>query len=88
VARHRSKDVDLYRQGDINFIANYEPKALRRTTSPRSTAPAPAAWRFACATRTAYALALDNGAQPIDIPDGPMELKLPAIRASAVRRCT
>jgi len=27
VARHRSKDVDLYRQGDINFIVNREPKS-------------------------------------------------------------
>lgn len=25
VARHRSKDVDLWRQGGINFLANYEP---------------------------------------------------------------
>ena len=24
VARHRSKDVELWRQGDINFITNYE----------------------------------------------------------------
>ena len=25
VARHKTKDVDLWRQGDINFILNYEP---------------------------------------------------------------
>ena len=28
VARHRSKDVLLYRQGDINFIVNREPTGL------------------------------------------------------------
>jgi 4-hydroxyphenylpyruvate dioxygenase-like putative hemolysin len=28
VARHRSKDVVLYRQGDINFIVNREPKSV------------------------------------------------------------
>ena len=28
VARHRIKDVVLYRQGDINFIVNREPKSL------------------------------------------------------------
>lgn len=28
VARHRSKDVVLYRQGDINFIINREPRSL------------------------------------------------------------
>ena len=27
VARHRSKDVLLYRQGDINFIVNREPNS-------------------------------------------------------------
>jgi 4-hydroxyphenylpyruvate dioxygenase len=27
VARHRSKDVQLWRQGNINFIANYEPRS-------------------------------------------------------------
>ena len=27
VARHRSKDVDLYRQGHINFILNREPQS-------------------------------------------------------------
>src|SRR5690348_13136497 len=27
VARHRSKDVTLYRQGDVNFIVNAEPKS-------------------------------------------------------------
>ena len=27
IARHRSKDVDLWRQGEINLIANYEPQS-------------------------------------------------------------
>ena len=27
VAEHRSKDVDLWRQGGINLITNYEPKS-------------------------------------------------------------
>ena len=27
VAKHRSKDVSLWRQGDINFIINNEPKS-------------------------------------------------------------
>ncbi|MBL4836720.1 MAG: 4-hydroxyphenylpyruvate dioxygenase, partial [Kordiimonadaceae bacterium] len=26
IAKHRSKDATLWRQGDINFITNYEPK--------------------------------------------------------------
>ncbi len=28
VARHRSKEVVLYRQGDINFIINHEPDSF------------------------------------------------------------
>jgi len=27
VAKHRSKDVDLWRQGGINLITNYEPNS-------------------------------------------------------------
>src|SRR5450631_4389958 len=27
VAKHRSKDVDLFRQGDINFVVNREAKS-------------------------------------------------------------
>jgi 4-hydroxyphenylpyruvate dioxygenase len=28
IARHRSKDVTLYRQGEINFIINAEPESF------------------------------------------------------------
>ncbi len=31
VARHRSKDVLLYRQGDINFIVNREPDSFAQS---------------------------------------------------------
>src|SRR4051812_48912584 len=31
VARHRSKDVTLYRQGEINFIINHEPDSFARS---------------------------------------------------------
>jgi len=80
VARHRSKDVVLYRQGDINFIVNREPK------SPAAYFAAehgPSACGLAFRVRDAhlaYARALELGAQPIDIPTGPMELRLPAIK--------
>ena len=46
IARHRSKDVDLWRQGEINLIANYEPQA-QLPISRQSMARRPAAWRFA-----------------------------------------
>src|SRR4051794_27574083 len=44
VARHRSKDVLLYRQGDINFIVNHEPdsfaQAFARVHGPSACAMA------------------------------------------------
>ncbi|MBI3531466.1 MAG: 4-hydroxyphenylpyruvate dioxygenase [Burkholderiales bacterium] len=80
VARHRSKDVLLYRQGEINFIVNREPRSL---ASYFAAEHGPAACGLAFRVRDAhkaYARALELGAQPIEIPTGPMELRLPAIR--------
>jgi 4-hydroxyphenylpyruvate dioxygenase-like putative hemolysin len=80
VARHRSKDVLLYRQGDINFIVNREPRSLAGYFAAEH---GPSACGLAFRVRDAhkaYALALERGAQPVDIPTGPMELRLPAIK--------
>lgn len=80
VADHRSKDVTLFRQGDINFIINREPKSPSAFFAEEH---GPSACGLAFRVRDshqAYARALDLGAQPIDIPTGPMELRLPAIR--------
>ncbi len=80
VAVHRSKQVDLFRQGEINFILNREPK------SPAAYFAAehgPSACGLAFRVRDAhkaYAMALERGAQPIEIATGPMELRLPAIK--------
>jgi len=80
VARHRSKDVLLYRQGDINFIVNREPRSLAGYFAAEHGPSACAmAFRVRDAHR-AYARALELGAQPIDVPTGPMELRLPAIK--------
>jgi 4-hydroxyphenylpyruvate dioxygenase len=80
VARHRSKDVVLYRQGDINFIVNREPKSLAGYFAAEH---GPSACGLAFRVKDshqAYARALELGAQPIEIPTGPMELRLPAIK--------
>ncbi len=80
VAKHRSKDVDLWRQGDINMIVNYEPKSPAAYYAEEH---GPSACGMGFRVRNAhkaYKRALDLGAQPIEIPCGPMELKLPAIR--------
>ena len=80
VARHRSKDVLLFRQGDINFIVNREPKSLAGYFAAEH---GPSACALAFRVRDshkAYALALERGAQPVDVPTGPMELRLPAVK--------
>jgi 4-hydroxyphenylpyruvate dioxygenase len=80
VARHRSKDVVLYRQGDINFIVNREPKSLAGYFAAEH-GPSACALAFRVKdSHKAYARALDLGAQPIEVPTGPMELRLPAIK--------
>ncbi len=80
VARHRSKDVSLYRQGSINLIINREPKSEAAFFAEEH---GPSACGLAFRVRNshqAYQRALDLGAHPIDIPTGPMELRLPAIK--------
>jgi 4-hydroxyphenylpyruvate dioxygenase len=80
VARHRSKDVLLYRQGDINFIVNREPKSLAYYfAAEHGPSACGLAFRVKDAHK-AYDRALELGAQPIEIPTGPMELRLPAIK--------
>jgi 4-hydroxyphenylpyruvate dioxygenase len=80
VARHRSKDVLLYRQGDINFIVNREPKSLAGYFAAEH-GPSACAMAFRVKdSHKAYYRAIELGAQPVDVPTGPMELKLPAIK--------
>ena len=80
VATHRSKDVVLYRQGDINFIVDREPhSAAAYFAAEHGPSACGLAFRVKDAHR-AYRLALERGAQPLEMPTGPMELRLPAIK--------
>jgi 4-hydroxyphenylpyruvate dioxygenase len=80
VARHRSKNVVLYRQGDINFIVNREPRSPAGYFAAEH-GPSACALAFRVKdSHQAYARALELGAQPIEMPTGPMELRLPAIK--------
>jgi len=72
--------VDLYRQGDINFIVNREPKSNAAYFAAEHGASACSMAFRVKDSHKAYARALEQGAQPIEIPTGPMELRLPAIR--------
>ncbi|MCW8090411.1 4-hydroxyphenylpyruvate dioxygenase [Alteromonas sp. ASW11-130] len=80
VAVHKSKQVELWRQGDINFVTNYEPKSHAAYYAEEHGAGACGmAFRVKNA-QYAYKEVLKKGAQPVEVHTGPMELRLPAIK--------
>lgn len=79
VARHRSREIVLYRSGGMNIIVNADPEVAglkdEGNTGPRLKA-------FALRVRdaaAAYAHCVDKGAWPITPRVGAMELNIPAI---------
>ena len=79
VARHRSKQVTLWRQGDINFIINAEPESFAQSFQ-KVHGPSACAMAFRVADAAqAYARAIALGAKPVTAKVGPMELNIPAI---------
>ena len=80
VARHKSKDVELWRQGDINLLSNYE-KNCHAGYYAEEHGPSACGMAFRVKdSQHAYKEVLARGAQPMDTHTGPMELKLPAIK--------
>jgi 4-hydroxyphenylpyruvate dioxygenase len=79
IARHRSKNVTLHNQGDINFIINAEHDSFAQRFA-RLHGPCACAMAFRVAdARLAYARALELGAKPGPVTAGPMELNIPSI---------
>ncbi len=79
IARHRSKDVVLYRQGNINFIINHEPDSFAQSFAAKH---GPSCCAFAIRVKDAthtYEQVLKLGAKPFQGKIGPMELNIPAI---------
>ncbi len=80
VARHRHKDVLLYRQGEINFLVNAEPRSFAQHFARRHGPSVCAiAFRVKDAAQ-AYARARELDAWLIENHPGPMELAIPAIK--------
>ena len=80
IARHRHKDVLLYRQGEINFIVNAEPDSFAQRFA-RLHGPSICAIAFRVQdARSAYARALSLGAWGYAGSAGPGELNIPAIK--------
>ncbi|MHC8943895.1 4-hydroxyphenylpyruvate dioxygenase [Advenella incenata] len=80
IARHRHKDVTLYRQGEINFLINAEKDSFaQRFARLHGPSICAIAFRVDDATK-AYQRALELGAWGFDSGSGPMELNIPAIK--------
>ena len=79
VARHRSKDVTLFRQGQVNFVVNAEPDSHgSRFSAKHGPSACAMAFRVRDAAK-AYARLIELGATPFRNQVGPMELNIPAI---------
>jgi len=80
VAKHRSKDVTLYRQGDVNFIVNAEPSSFAQSFA-RIHGPSVCAMAFRVTDAAkAWKRAIGLGAWGVEPKVGPMELAIPAIK--------
>jgi 4-hydroxyphenylpyruvate dioxygenase len=79
VARHRSREVELYRQGPMNLVVNSHPADIPRTVMPVER---PVISAMAIRVRdadAAYQRALDLGAWEVPFHARAIELNVPAI---------
>jgi 4-hydroxyphenylpyruvate dioxygenase len=79
VAHHRSREVELYRQGSMNIVVNSQSADIPRTVQPVER---PIISAFAVRVRdadAAFRRALDLGAWAIPVRARAMELNIPAI---------
>jgi 4-hydroxyphenylpyruvate dioxygenase len=78
-ARHRSKNVMLYKQGEVNFILNAEPESFAQAFA-RLHGPSVCAIAFRVRDAAkAHERAVALGARPVQGKVGAMELNIPAI---------
>lgn len=79
IAKHRSKEAWLYRQGDINFIVNAQPHSQAEEFA-RIHGPSVCGMAFRVEDAAkAMTHALENGGEQYVTEIGPMELSIPAI---------
>ncbi|MBP8278522.1 MAG: VOC family protein [Propionivibrio sp.] len=79
VARHRSREIELYRQGSMNLVVNSHPADIPRTVTPVER---PVISAIAIRVRdagAAFRRALDLGAWDIPAHARAVELNIPAI---------
>jgi 4-hydroxyphenylpyruvate dioxygenase len=80
VARHRSKAITVYRQGDIDYLVNEEPNTqAARFAALHGPCAASMGFRVVDAAH-AYRRALSLGAESPDPEQGSQVLEVPAIK--------
>ncbi len=79
MAKHRSKDVELYRQGGVNILVNAEPNShAERFAYAHGPSICSMAFRVKDA-KSAYERAIEKGGEAVHADTSPMELYIPAI---------
>src|SRR5260370_7222828 len=80
IARHRSKEVSLYRQGNINFIVNAEPDSLaQRFAREHGPSACAMAFRFKDAPRALHH-AIAAGAREVKGTPATIHLHTPPLQ--------
>ncbi|ABI64629.1 4-hydroxyphenylpyruvate dioxygenase [Maricaulis maris MCS10] len=80
IANHRSKDVELWRQGGINFLINYEPDT-QAAFFAKEHGPSACGMGFRVKDAAqAYDECLERGAEPVMTEPGISELVIPAVK--------
>ncbi|MET7245724.1 4-hydroxyphenylpyruvate dioxygenase [Methylobacterium sp. EM32] len=80
VARHRTKAITVYRQGDVNYLVNEEPGSHgHRFVAAHGPCAPSMAFRVVDA-KAAFDRAVSLGAEPADPADGAKTLDVPAIK--------
>jgi 4-hydroxyphenylpyruvate dioxygenase len=86
MARHRSREVLLYRQGDMNVIVNAHAGGQPRAVQPAETPVIAAIALRVRDAATAYRYAIDRGAWIVPFQVEVMELNIPAIHGVGASR--
>jgi 4-hydroxyphenylpyruvate dioxygenase len=82
IARHRSRDVTLYRQGGMNLIVNAHISALPRAARPAETPVISALALRVRSAAAAYSQVIEQGAWAAPTRVEVMELNIPAIHGA------